>query len=186
MALVQGPLLLHSCTFNSIHSSYGDAHPSFWILSPSYSNKFGCQLPPLVLTWFVLVISPPIPLFSQSIPHQRGKPKRAALWYQNRAAMANRHPPSFAPVLRSSPQSSTQSSQNQTSLPPLSLPWDFCIKCFDLHGNSLDITPRPLPKMAWTLQSVVAHRSCPPPCASSPPPSPTSIPLLEDGNESSK
>jgi hypothetical protein len=123
MALVQCSLLLHSCTFTLLRSSYGDAHPPSWLLSPSPSNNFFSQSPSLVLTWFFLFDSPPLPLVSQAMPRLRGKPKRGSLWYQNRVAMASRHPPSFAPSHNSSPSSSTQSSPDQADLPPLSSPW---------------------------------------------------------------
>jgi hypothetical protein len=100
--------------------------------------------------------------------------------------MASRHPPSFAPALSSSPSSSTQSSPDQTDLPPLSLPWVCHVEWFDLHGNSLGFSPGPLPELASTSQSAVARPSCPPPYAPSPPPSPASVPSMEDGNVHSK
>jgi hypothetical protein len=61
--------------------------------------------------------------------------------------MGNRHPPSFSPVLNSSPSSLTQCSPDQSGLPPLSSPWACRVKWFDLHGNSLDFAPGPLPEL---------------------------------------
>jgi hypothetical protein len=103
--------------------------------------------------------------------------------------MGNRHPPSFAPVLSSSPSSSTQSSLDQSGLPPLSSPWACHVEWFDLHGNSLAfLLDRslnwPRPRSQWWHVPLVCHPTLlhhP-----RPPPSPASVPSLDDGNVHSK
>jgi hypothetical protein len=97
-----------------------------------------------------------------------------------------RHPPTFAPMLISSPSSSTQSSPDQCGLPPLSSPWACRVEWFDLQGNSLRNAPGPLPDLASTSQPALARPSSPPPFAPSPPPSappsPSFVPSLEEFN----
>jgi hypothetical protein len=159
MVLIQGPLLLRSCAFSPLLSSYGDTHSPFWFISPSSPNNSGSQSPPLVFTLVILVFYPPLPLFHQAMPRQQEKPNNFSISYQNRMNMGNRHPPSFSLVLSSSPPSSNKSSPDQSSLPPLSSPWACCFEWFDFHGNSLKFSLGPLSTQGQTQGSMLQQRT---------------------------
>jgi hypothetical protein len=125
---------------------------------PSFLVHCICSLPVyLVFTFVCPLSSPPHPHSQLAMPRLRGKPKRGPLWFQNKVAIASRHPPIPAPSPSSSPPSSAQSSPGQSGLPPLSSPWACRVEWFDLHDNSLGYAPGPIQDMASSSQPTLVH-----------------------------
>jgi hypothetical protein len=86
-------VLLHACALTLQFPSYGDTplsslHPLFSLVC--YSCTLSVSLVPTLVSLFAPLPHPHVCLV---MPRLRRKPKRGPLWYQNKAAMASRHPP---------------------------------------------------------------------------------------------
>jgi hypothetical protein len=189
-----GSLSCHQCWL--LHTASGPLVPHCPPNSCAFATHFTCQFPPPVfpsqlLVSALLVILCLLP--RQTMPRQRGKPKRSPTWYQAYGRNVPRilGQPQPSPISSPSPTSThampdfmPPPSFGQHDLIPLSSPGACQVEWFDSHRNSLDFNPSIFPNLPTTshlpispitprLASLPSATSLPSAATPSQPPSPT-------------